>query len=583
MIDKRQRLRLIWVAVLLNCALFGVASRLVCLHLKPDAAERDRAAQIRRLKESLIAPRGQIYEASASPGIVAMNLAVKDICVDPFFVMKQGKAQVIAARLARSLQLDPAFVMSRLDHPASRFAYIDHFVPEQRAEQVNRLKLSGVFTQDTLARHYPHGSFMCHVVGFANVEGVGSAGIEQQMEKYLKGCPGLIESKLDGSRERNELYAQRQREIPAQAGADVYLTVDQNIQFMVEKALDEAVRQNRAKAAWIIVERIRTGEILAMASRPAFDLNNFRAASDNEKLNRTIGTVYEPGSTMKGVTISAALNEGVVAPDTVFDCENGSWLYQKKILRDFHAYGNLTVADIVKKSSNIGAAKVALMLGDQNLDAYMRRFGIGNRLGIDLPGEQQGILHPAAQWSRISATRIGIGQGVAVTALQMLGVYCAIANDGFLMRPYLVQKVVKNDGTLLFRAEPDVLSRPISGQTAATMRTLLARVTEDGGTGRKARVDGYTVAGKTGTAQKPIGGVYSENDYTSSFVGFLPAEQPEIGIIVVVDEPQPEHTGGLVAAPVFGEIGTQIVRYLDIPTAGYQTATVTTDSTAVTD
>jgi cell division protein FtsI (penicillin-binding protein 3) len=213
----------------------------------------------------------------------------------------------------------------------------------------------------------------------------------------------------------------------------------------------------------------------------------------------------------------------------------------------------------------------------------MHRFGIGSRMGLDLPGEQQGILHPLQQWSRISASRIGIGQGVAVTALQLLGVYCAIANDGFLMRPYVVQKVVKSDGTLLFRAEPDVLSRPITGQTAATMRQLLARVTEDGGTGRKARIEGYTVAGKTGTAQKPVGGVYSESDYTSSFVGFFPVEQPEIGMIVVVDEPQPEHTGGLVAAPVFSEIGSQIVRYLDIPTTGYQTATATGDSSAVTD
>jgi len=261
-----------------------------------------------------------------------------------------------------------------------------------------------------------------------------------------------------------------------------------------------------------------------------------------------------------------------VSPGDVFDCEYGAWLHCRRLLRDFHPYGRLTVADGLKKSSNILTAKVALTLGDQRLYRYLRAFGLGSKRGIDLPGEENGILHPPNRWSGISSSRIAIGQGVALTALQMLGVVCAIANDGFLMRPYVVDSVSRSGGPLLLKCKPEVVARPITGKTAATMRTLLARVTEDGGTGRRARVAGYTVAGKTGTAQKPVNGVYSSSAHVASFVGFLPAENPEIALIVVVDEPRVKHTGGVVAAPVFSRIAGEAVRYLDIPPARYNIA-----------
>jgi cell division protein FtsI (penicillin-binding protein 3) len=232
----------------------------------------------------------------------------------------------------------------------------------------------------------------------------------------------------------------------------------------------------------------------------------------------------------------------------------------------------LSVADGLKKSSNILAAKVALRLGDERLHRYLQAFNVGSRLGIDLPGEEAGILHPVSRWSKISATRLAIGQGVAVTSLQMLGILSTIANDGYLMRPYVVRQVVGRDGTVLVHNEPRILGQPISEETAATMRWLLARVTEDGGTGRRARVGGYQVAGKTGTAQKPVAGGYSSSDYVASFAGFLPAVAPEIAVIVVVDEPQPRHTGGYVAGPAFSVIAEQTVRYLDIPPAEYDVA-----------
>jgi cell division protein FtsI (penicillin-binding protein 3) len=346
----------------------------------------------------------------------------------------------------------------------------------------------------------------------------------------------------------------------------VYLTLDQKVQYFVENALDAAMEEHQAKAAWAIVQRVETGEILAMAVRPAYDLNEYGKTPLERQRNEAAGHVYEPGSTFKGLVFSAALNEGVIHPDDLIDCENGCWYYGGRPLRDFHAYDVLSTADVLKKSSNIGTAKIALKLGNRRVYDYLQEFGIGKRSGIDLPGEEVGILHDPKNWSKICITRIAMGHSVSVTALQILNAYCCIANGGFLMRPYVVQRVVGPDGTEILVNEPTVASRPIRQETARLMCKLLARVSEDGGTARRARVEGYSVAGKTGTATKtlPTGG-YSTTDHMASFVGFLPADRPEIGIIVVVDTPQPKHTGGQVAAPVFREIAEQAVRYLDVP------------------
>jgi len=243
-------------------------------------------------------------------------------------------------------------------------------------------------------------------------------------------------------------------------------------------------------------------------------------------------------------------------------------VYRGKPLRDYHAYDRLSVADVLRKSSNIGAAKIALSLGREQLEAYLRDFCIGRRLGVDLPGEEAGILHERSKWSAISITRIAMGHEVGTTSLHMLSVLSAIANDGLLMRPYIVDRVIDAHGRTVMKGQPEVLSRRIRPDTARVMRRLLARVTGPGGTGRKAAVEGYAVAGKTGTAQKPVPGGYSDTAHMASFVGFLPAEEPELGIIVVVDDPQPLHTGGAVAAPAFSEIASMAVRYLDVAPVG---------------
>ena len=564
MTERNYIWRLILVVMLITAAWFGLATRLAFLHLSPNDELRQRVRQIRRVEQEILVGRGRILDRHGN--ILALDMAVKNVCADPKTIVEDGHVQFIGKQLARLLQLDPAMIVTRLSRPDRRFEYIKKFVQVDTIRQIQRMQMKGVFFEDASARYYPHGSMMCHALGFSNMEGIGSAGVEQKMNVYLKGRPGLRVSEMDGR--RREIYSRRSLEIAPQEGADVYLTLDQNIQYMVEKALDSAMLTHQAKGCWAIVERVRTGEILAMACRPAYDLNEYRQSASQNMLNRSIGYVYEPGSTFKVAVIAGALNEGTVFPDEVFDCENGCWYFQGRPLRDYHPYGRLSVADVLRKSSNIGAAKVAMTLPPARLEQYLRDFGIGRTTGVDLPGEEAGILHNRSKWTSLSVSRMAMGHEVGVTSLQMLNVMCAIANNGFLLRPTIVQRVVDAHGRTIKESTPEVISKPIGEKTARLMQRLLTRVTQEGGTGTRARVDGYLVAGKTGSAQKPIPGGYSDSANMASFVGFLPADNPEFAMIVVVDEPQPLHTGGVVAAPVFQEIAAQIVRYLDIPPTG---------------
>ena len=561
MTNRTYTWRMLLVVVVLALVWVGLGTRLAYLHLGPNERLRTRIADIRKVEQQILVGRGRVLDTHGN--ILALDLAVKNICADPKVILENGHLQFIGSRLAYLLQLDPAVVMARLNRPNRRYECIKKLVPDDTARQIARMQLRGVFFEDASARYYPQGSLFAHVVGFSNLEGVGSAGVEQRMDSNLRGRPGLRISEQDGR--RVEVYTRRSLEIAPQEGADVYLTLDQNLQYIVDKALDAAMEQHSAKGAWVIIERVKTGEILAMASRPVYDPNAYRTADESQMLNRTIGYVYEPGSTFKVGVIAAALNEGRVRPEDVFDCENGMWIYQGRALKDFHPYGRLNVADILKKSSNIGAAKVALKLGERDLERYLRDFGIGRPTGIELPGEEGGILRDRSKWSSLSISRIPMGHEVGVTSLQMVNLLCCIANNGFLMKPSVIRRAVDAHGRTIMEFTPEVLSHPIREDTARLMQKLLARVTEEGGTGTRARVPGYTVGGKTGTAQKAIPGGYSDSANIASFMGFLPAENPEIAIVVVVDEPQPLHTGGVVAGPIFAEIASQAVRYLDIP------------------
>ncbi len=563
MTEIGQRIRMLVVVGILALMWLGLGTRLCFLHLGDNDRLLTRIQKNREVEQDLVVSRGRVLDRNGN--IMALDLTLRKVAVDPKFMQENGHPRFTGLQLSRLLELDPAMVFASINRPEREYVELKEEVAEDTVRQIEAMRLPGVRCPEYSQRHYPRGNLMSHVVGYANAEAVGSAGIEQRMERYLRGVPGLRVSEVDGK--RREVYTRRVMEIEPQPGADVQLTLDQNLQYFVEKALEDALLTNGAKGAWAIVQNVRTGEILAMASRPDYDLNKFNAVDADNRLNRAIGYTFEPGSVFKVIVYAAAFNEGILTPNEVFDCENGLWHYAGKPLKDYHPYGRLTAADALKKSSNIAAAKIALRLGEDRLYRYLKLFGIGTPTGIALPGEEGGILNARSKWTKLSVTRIPMGHEVAVTSMQMLQAMSAIANGGELMRPLVLKRVTNTKGESLHVPEPEAVSHPIRPETARLMARLLTGVTEDG-TGKRAKVEGFSVAGKTGTAEKPGPGGYDHLRNLASFIGFLPAENPEISIMVTFDEPQGgpnQRTGGAVAAPVFRAIAEQAVRYLDIP------------------
>ena len=556
------------VILFVTAAWIGLGVRLAFLHLGPNDMLRDRVERMWHTEKKILVGRGRIFDGNGN--LLALDIATKDVIVDPKLILDAGQMEAVGSVLSQILGVNVNRVYDRINRPGRRFEYIKRYSHSDEFERLEKMRLTGVRFDDSSARYYPQGNMACHVVGYSNLEGQGSAGVELICDKFLRGRSGLLVSQKDGR--RVELYDRRSIEVAPQEGCNIFLTIDMNIQYLVEEALKSAVETNQAAGAWAVVQEVRTGRILAMASLPDYDLNSYRNARTASTLNRVIGYTYEPGSTMKAIALSAALNEGIVDEHEVIDCHWGNWYYCGRPLRDYHGYEKLTVADVLKKSSNIGTAKIALRLGEKRLEEYFREFGIGRSTRVGLPGEESGIFSPRKQWDKLSITRFPIGHGVAVTAMQVVNMYSAIANNGDLMRPYIIDRIEDSTGREILKRKPEVVSHPIREDTARLMCRLLTRVTEDGGTARRARVEGYSVAGKTGTAEKVIDGRYSDKKNIASFVGFLPSENPEICILVVVDEPKRAHTGGAVAAPVFRVISEQVVRCLHIPSLGRESS-----------
>jgi cell division protein FtsI (penicillin-binding protein 3) len=562
--------RTILTSVVITAGFIGLGIRLAFLHLRPSPGTLARIESGRHLEQEIRGPRGRIFDRNGN--LLASDTAAKHVCADPKFILEHGNITNVCDALVHRFVMDRTTVWNLLNQPDRQYVRIQKFMREEAVEPLRAMNLKGLIFEDVPIRDYPKGVLGAHVIGYANYEGVGSAGIEQRMNRPLQGVAGLRISQKDGR--RHEIYSRRTVDIDPQSGADVYLTLDQQIQHFAEKALDHLNEKFAPLAAWAIVQNVRTGEILAMASLPTYNPNRFNTAPQEWMRNRTINYTYEPGSTFKAMIIASALDSGAVRQTDQFDCENGAWFFGGKILHDSHPEGILSVADIIQKSSNIGAAKIAIELGEQKVYDAMRAFGFGARTGIGLPGEDAGIVWKPERWSKLSISRIAMGHEVLVTSMQILNAISAIANDGMRMRPQIIQKVVDAEGESLSVMEPEVLSRPIRAETAREMRLLLERVTQKGGTATKAAIDGYRVGGKTGTAQKvnlEQGGYYASK-FVASFVGFLPVENPAISIIVVADEPkQGGHYGGTVCAPYFKEIADQTVRYLRIPPEGFTT------------
>jgi len=549
-------------------ALFSAFSfRLVYLQLVKHDEYAGLAAEKHVYKQSIYAERGLIIDATGE--VLAHNVPVETVVADTSHLNKEKGAEAVAL-LSRELNLEADELAEKLGSDR-HYVVLKRQVPQSAADALRaklRLQnLRGIYFEHDSTRIYPNGSMLCHVIGFTDFDHKGIQGVEASMDEYLRGQDGY--RYIEHNRAGQEIVLYRGQERAPRDGYQVHLTVDLNLQNIVENEIDAAVREFNPQKATIILMRPQTGEILAMANRPDFDLNQRNTARPEQMKNRAIIDMMEPGSTFKIVTAAAALNEKKVRPDTTIFCENGRWNFGGRPLHDHKAYGELSVQDILVKSSNIGAAKLALSVGDQKFYEYIRRFGFGERTGVELPGEISGVIRPPQSWSKISITRIPMGHEVGVTPLQMTVAMATIANGGKLITPRIVKSVTAVDGKTITEFTPQQVRQVISPQTSQQLSNALRGVVSDRGTAAAAAVAGFTIAGKTGTAQKvdPHGG-YEHGKYVVSFTGFLPAEHPEFVGLVVLDDAKtskPEQNyGGQIAGPIFARIAEKAARYLDL-------------------
>jgi cell division protein FtsI (penicillin-binding protein 3) len=547
-------------------ALFSAFSfRLVYLQMNKHDEYAGLAAEKHVYKQAIFAERGAIFDANNE--VLAHNTPVETVVADATHLnnrealipVLRDALEIPADELSEKLQGDRRYIVLKREVPATDAAAL--------REKLRAQNLRGIYFERDSTRIYPNGSMLCHVIGFTDFEHRGIQGVESSMEEYLHGQDGY--RYIEHNRAGQEMVLYRGQERTPRNGYQVHLTVDLNLQNIVENEIDAAMREYRPQKATIILMRPQTGEILAMANRPAFDLNLRSEAKPEQMKNRAIIDMMEPGSTFKIVTAAAALNEHKVRPDTTIFCENGIWNFGGRPLHDHRAYGELSVQDILVKSSNIGAAKLALSVGEQKFYEYIRRFGFGERTGIELPGEISGVIRPPQSWSKISITRIPMGHEIGVTPLQMTVAMATIANGGKLVTPRIVKSITTEDGKTVSTFSPVVLRQVITPETAAQIGNALRGVVSDRGTAAAAAVPGFTISGKTGTAQKvdPKGG-YEQGKYVVSFTGYLPSDHPEFVGLVVLDDAhttKPElNYGGLVAGPIFSRIAEKAARYLDL-------------------
>ncbi len=479
--------------------LFSIFSfRLVYLQMVKHGYYAALAANQNCDTQPIFAERGVIYDANNE--VLAQNVPVETVVADGTLLNDRA---ALTSILAEALKL-PADEVAQKISSAAPYIVLKRGFPEAEATSLGKAlsaaKLRGIRFERDFVRRYPNGPMLCHVIGFSDFEHHGIQGVEWSMDEYLHGQDGFRH--IEHDRTGREIVLYRGAERAPRNGYNIHLTVDLNLQNIVENELDQAMQKYRPKKATIILMRPHTGEILAMANRPNFDLNKRGTAKPDQMINRAILDMMEPGSTFKIVTVGAALNEHKVRLDTPIFCENGPWFYGGRYLHDHKYYGEIPVQDVLVKSSNIGAAKIALMLGDQKFFKYIGDFGFGARTGIELPGEIPGVVHPPRDWSKISITRIPMGHEVGVTPLQMLMAMATIANGGELIAPRIVKSITDEHGKVISQLKPTVVRRVLSKETAAQVTLALRGVVSKRGTAEEAAVPGFTVSGKTGTAQK---------------------------------------------------------------------------------
>lgn len=543
--------RLYWLAGVFGFWMLVVVARLYSLQIiqytqwvSEEHKQQDRTRVVKPV-------RGSIYDRNLHP------LAISEL-MDSVYA-RRGKISDYsgtAEALASLLDIDAGRLAKRLRQGRSDYR-VKWGLPKELAARVRSLNLTGILTEKELERVYPAGSLAAAVTGYSGVDDQGLSGVEKTLDSTMAGRPGRMLVVNDAHQRAFQSTGWK-----AQQGSDVILTIDENITRFAEDALTEAVDKWHALGGTVLVEDPSTGDVLALVSVPTFDPNDYGRASPDARLNRATQWVYEPGSVFKLVTLSAALDLGLTDPRRIIDCQMGHITLYGHVIHDHERFGDLSVEDVLVHSSDVGSIKIGLMLGNDRLYEYIRRYGFGERTGIELPREEPGLLKPPQDWSGISVAALSIGQEISVTAVQLISAYAAIANGGLRLPPRLLRDV-SVDGKWVPRPRSPG-RRVVSARTAEIMKLMLQQVIERG-TGRLAQLSGYSAAGKTGTAQKIVNGRYSHHLYVDSFVGFAPADHPALVVLVSVDAPSGGAMGGTVAAPVFKSVMEQSLTYLKIP------------------
>jgi cell division protein FtsI (penicillin-binding protein 3) len=556
--QEKVHVRLLFLAGFVLFWMSAVFGRVAYLQLFRHSEYLTRAARQQRHTVDIYPKRGVIFDRNMHP--LAMSVPVQSA----FAVPGEIKDRAMAARLLSGVLAIPVEeILERLDS-GSPFVWIKRKLPPAKSEAVESLNLKGVYLQEENQRYYPKRELAAPVIGFVDVDEKGLGGIEHEYDNLIRGKEEKIMVMADAhQRWFDGGEAQRDR------GANVVLTIDEKIQYIAERELAAAIERTHAPAGTVIVQDPNSGAILALANWPKFNPNAAVDVPAERRENRAISQIFEPGSTFKLITLAAAFDQNLIRADEVFNCENGAVVVAGHLIHDHKKYGMLTVADILANSSDVGAIKIALRLGSAKFYDYIRAFGFGAPTGVDLPWESRGLLNRLDHWGSYSIASVSMGQEVGVTPLQMITAVSSIANGGLLYKPHIVQEMRRGESALRLEG-PSALTEPkrtVRPETAATIRNLMEGVILHG-TGTKARLDGWTVAGKTGTAQKidPATGKYSHSNVIASFTGFAPINNPAVTILVSVDSPGGyPHGGGDVAAPVFKRIAEQILPYLDVP------------------
>ena len=534
----------------------GICARLVYLQIFRYGTFEQRAQRQRQRSEEVSPRRGIIYDRFGNE--LAMSINVDSIFAVPTEMPKPASTMSLLARITKQ---DPRELMARCEG-SKTFCWVARKPDPEISDRIRSLNLRGIYFQKESKRYYPKGDLAAQVLGYVGMDDQGLSGIEREYEDQLHGRPGQMLISVDA---RKKYFGSVEKQ--PEPGQNVVLTIDEKIQYIAERELETAMQQTKAIAGTVVVENPRTGEILALANRPTFNPNLSREITLERLKNHAVSDVYEPGSTFKLVTIAGALEERVTRPDEMFDCQMGSIVYNGMRIRDSKPHGVLSVADVLAESSDVGSIKIGLRLGEDRFYKYIRSFGFGQQTGIELPGETRGLTKPPSRWSKVSIAAISMGQEIAITPLQLIGLVSTMANNGVYVAPRIVAATTPPQSTpQTIGFHPVDEHRIISSLTAAQMRQMMQGVVLHG-TGKKALLIGYTSAGKTGTAQKvdPATRAYSHTKYVATFAGFAPVNNPAVTIVVVLDSAVGLHQGGQVSAPVFNRIAQQVLEYLHTP------------------